>query len=98
MAKQVVNTDRITISANKLRSANSNIITAFDRVKSKMKLLDAWKGAAGTAAQTTKYKLYNNSNELSKVLQNYTNLLEQRINPAYVNTEDVNKKLADKFK
>ena len=99
MAKQVVNTERIASSANNLRTANNNINAAFGTMQSKARQLESnWKGAAGTAAQTTMYQLFRNSEERTAVIQNYINMLEQQINPGYNNTEDVNTRLADKFK
>ena len=99
MAKQVVNTDRIASSANRLRTVNGNINTAFATLRNKVNLLDSnWKGAAGAAAQTTKFQIFKDSGERSKVLQNYINLLAQQVDPGYNKAENVNKQLADKFK
>ncbi len=99
MAKQVVNTDRIASSVNKLRTVNSNINAEFRTLQNKAKKLDSnWKSAAGETAKSTMYQLFKNNDVRSAVLQNYMNLLEQQVNPGYGNTEDVNTKLADKFK
>ena len=99
MAKQVVNTDRITSSANKLRTVNNTINSEFSTLKNKAKQLDTnWKSAAGETARTTMYQLFNNGEIRSKVLQNYINMLEQQVNPGYTGAETVNTKLADKFK
>jgi uncharacterized protein YukE len=99
MAKQVVNTDSILSSVNKLRTVNNNINQAFQTFQNKAKQLDNnWYGAAGDAARTTMYQLFKYNEERSKVLRNYMNMLEQQINPGYINTETVNTKLADKFK
>jgi len=99
MAKQEINTDRVTSAATKLNTANSNINTAFGTLQNKAKQLDSdWNSAAGGIAQTTMYQLFKNSEARSAVLQNYINLLEQLVNPLYIETEAVNTKLADKFK
>ena len=99
MAKQVVNTDRLSSSANKLRSVNNNINSAFGTLRSRGKQLDnSWKGAAGESARTTMYQLFQHNDARSAVLQNYINTIEQQINPGYVSAETTNTKLADKFK
>jgi WXG100 family type VII secretion target len=99
MAKQVVNTDRIVSSANRLHVANNNINSAFQTLQNKAKQLDSnWTGAAGEAARTTMYQLFKNSEVRSAVLRNYINLLERQVSPGYTNAETVNTKLADKFK
>lgn len=99
MAEQIVNTLGISSSSNKLRTANNNINEEFITLQNKAKELDNnWHGAAGEAARTTMYQLFKYSEERSKVIQNYINILEQQINPGYNNSETVNTKLADKFK
>jgi len=99
MAKQVVNTDRLTSAANKLRTVNNNINGELRTLQNKANQLDSnWKSAAGDAARTTMYQLFKNNEERSAVLQNYINMLQQQVNPGYINTETVNTKLADKFK
>jgi hypothetical protein len=98
MPKQVVNTDRIISSVNKLRTVNGNINTAFSTLQIKIKQLNNWKGAAGTAAQTTAHHISQNNEVRSAVIQNYINMLEQQVNLGYIETETVNKKLADNFK
>ncbi|MDR1329236.1 MAG: hypothetical protein LBK23_06510 [Oscillospiraceae bacterium] len=99
MAKQVVNTDRIAASANKLRTVNGNINSEFRTLKSKAKQLDGnWKSPAGETARTTMYQLFKNGEARSAVLQNYVNMLEQQVTPGYAGAESVNTQLADKFK
>lgn len=99
MAKQIVNTIGITSSSNKLRTANDSINKEFQTMQNMAKKLDSnWRGAAGEAARTTMYQLFKYSDERSKVIQNYINMLEQQINPGYTDSETVNTKLADKFK
>ena len=102
MAKQVVNTERIASAANKLRTVNNNINNAFSTMQNKARQLDNnWKSAAGDAARITMYEIFkfNDSKDgRPAVLQNYINMLEQQVNPGYINTETTNKKLADNFK
>lgn len=99
MAKQVVDTSRIKDAASKLRAADSNMNYEFRNLLSKAKQLEAdWKGAAGSMAQTTAYRLFQNNEVRSAVLLNYVNMLEQQVNPGYTGAETVNKKLADSFK
>lgn len=99
MAKQVVNTERITSSATRLRTVNNTINSEFNTLQNKAKQLDSnWKSSAGETARTTMYQLFKNSEVRSTVLQNYINMLEQQVNPGYNNAETTNTKLADKFK
>ena len=99
MAKQAVNTDRIASAANKLRTVNNAINSEFSNMQKKAQQLDSnWKGAAGETARTTMYQLFKNNEPRSTVLQNYINLLEQQINPGYIDAETVNTTLADQFK
>lgn len=99
MAKQSINTNKVSSSANKLRTVNNNINNEFKILEKKAKQLDnKWKSAAGDAARTKMYKLFKNNEVRSTVLQNYINMLEQQVNPNYTSTETVNAKLADKFK
>ena len=97
--KQVVNTIGINDAANKLNNANRNIKIAFDSLKSiSESRIRSWNGAAGSVAQTKMHELFGASGNRHNVLQNYVNMLLQRINPAYIDTESVNTKLSDKFK
>lgn len=99
MAKQVVNTDRISLSANKLRTVNNNINSEFSKLKNNAQRLESnWKSSAADTAKTTMYRLFNNSEVRSNVLQNYINMLEQQINLGYVSVENANTTLAGKFK
>jgi len=99
MAKQIINTDRLILSATKLRAVNNSINSAFDTLQTKAKQIDNnWRGAAGDAAKSTMYQLFKYSEARSTVIQNYVNMLEQQVSPGYNNTETVNTKLADQFK
>lgn len=99
MAIQTVDTDKVAQTALKLRKADDNINNKFCNLQNETKKLEKiWKGAAGTAAQTTIYRLFQNNEARSAVLRNYINLLEQQVSPGYTKAETVNKKLADSFK
>ena len=99
MARQSINTDRVSSTANKLRTTNNNINNAFHTLQNTAKRLEYdWKSVAGSTAHTTMYQLFSNNEERSTVIQNYINMLEQQINPGYINAENANAKLADKFK
>ena len=99
MAKQSINTDRVMSAANKLRATNSIINNEFRTLHNKAKRLEYdWKSPAGSIAHTTMYHLFANNEVRSTVIQNYINMLEQQVNPGYIDTENANTKLADKFK
>lgn len=99
MAKQVVNTERFSLSVARLRNVNDNINSEFQTLKNKSRKLESsWNGNAAEAAKTTLYRLYGNNDVRSKVIQNYINMLEQQVNPGYTSAEEVNTTLADKFK
>jgi len=99
MAKQAINTDRVTSAANRLRATNNTINNEFRALQNAAKRLEYdWKSPAGSAAQTTMYQLFSNNQTRSDVIQNYINMLEQQVNPGYINAENTNIKLADKFK
>ena len=99
MEKQSINTDRVMSAANKLRTTNTAINNQFRTLQNTAKLLEYdWKSAAGSMAHTTMYQLFGNNQIRSTVIQNYINLLEQQVNPGYINAENTNTKLADKFK
>ena len=99
MTKQSINTENVASATNKLRNANTNIDNAFNTAKIRAKQLENnWRGKASTAAQTTLEQIFKSSAARSSVIANYIRMLEQQVNPGYVNTEDVNTKLADKFK
>lgn len=99
MSRQVVNTDKISVSVNKLHIVDSNINEEFETLERKAKQLDNnWKSIAGDTAGTRMYRIFKNNEMRSAVLQNYINMLKDQINPNYTNTESTNVRLADKFK
>lgn len=98
MTKQTVNTEGIASAAGKLRGINSNITFVFGTLKTTAKLLDDdWKGSAGESARTFMYEIFKGNEAREAVLQSYADMLEQKINPEYIETETANKSLADKF-
>jgi hypothetical protein len=99
MTVQVVNTDGISSTIAKLRTANNNINKEYDILENNAVQLDSnWQSQAGQAARDTMYGLFQYSEVRSAVLLNCINFLEQQINPSYIYVEDFNTKLADKFK
>ena len=99
MTKQIVDTEIISSSANKLRTADSNINSAFTTMQAKARQLDSnWKSRAGDAAISTMHSIAKNNDARSAVLQNYVNMLLQQVDPGYVSAENANVSLADKFK
>lgn len=99
MEKQVVNTERIALSAERLRNTNNAIDTAFSNMKRKTdKLGSNWKSRTADVAKSVLEKIMQDGVDRSKVLSNYINLLDQQVKLGYINTEDVNTTLADKFK
>ena len=98
MTEEIVDTERIGSAANGLRTANNNINSAFHTLLSKMRQLESWRGAAGTAAQTAMHQIINYNETRSAVVQNYVNILERQVNPSYESVETTNTKLADQFK
>ena len=98
MTRQEVNSEQISTASNSLRTTIINIDNDFDKLRGRMRQLESWRGAAGTAAQTTMHQIFNFNDARSKVLQNYLNMLEQQVNPGYQSAETTNRSLADKFK
>ena len=99
MAKQSIDTDRVASAANRLRSTNTAINNEFRTMQNAAKRLESdWNSRAGSAAHSTLYQLCGNNEVRSAVLENYINMLEQQVNPGYVNAENVNTRLADQFK
>lgn len=99
MAIQSIDTERVASSIASLRAVNGAINDAFDTMQKKAQQLDsAWNSKAGETAKTTMYQIFKNSDTRSAVIQNYINLLEQQVDPGYINTETVNTQLADQFK
>ena len=99
MAKQAIDTERVAAAASKLRATNTAINNELRSLQNAAKRLENnWRSAASSAAQTTLYQLFSNNDSRSAVMQNYIYVLEQQINPRYINVENANTKLADKFK
>lgn len=99
MAKQGIDTQQVISAAASLRNANNNINRSFAILKSIAENIEYdWNGAAGEKARTTMYNLFKGNEARYAVIQNYINLLEQQVDPNYINVEKVNSSLADKFK
>ena len=99
MTRQLVDTDQIRASAQSLRRINEQINSAFEQMRKETCGLDQdWQSAAGEAAMTAMYTLFRNQEARDKVLRNYIQMLEQQIQPGYVQAETANLSLADQFK
>jgi len=99
MTKLVVNTVGIDLANNKLRTANNAINQEFSTLQNRAKQLDNnWKSIAGDTARDTMHEIFKNNEARSAVLKEYINLLENKVNPGYIVTENNNTKLADQFK
>ena len=98
MSVQKVDTEGIAAAANAISTADANINNAFEQVrKIGMKMDESWNSSAGTIAETTLQQLITNNDARSTVLQNYVNILNQLVNPSYIEAENVNTKLSDMF-
>lgn len=99
MGRQTIDTNGVRITIEKIRMADENINLAFEKMTTTARNLECvWISEAGTAAQTTMCQIFKGGAERSNVLMNYYNLLNQLVCPGYVDSEEVNRKLADQFK
>lgn len=99
MSKQIVNTEGIEETVSCLVSVNNAIINKIEELQYHFKEVEnTWRSRAGERACTMMYQIFKNSEYRSAVIQNYINLLEQQVNPGYVNKETENTTLADMFK
>jgi len=98
MESQFVDTHGISIAADRIRIANTNINSRFQTMRSSMARLSNWIGSAGSVAQSARNQLLEHNTPRSDILQNYVNLLNRQVNPGYVSAENTNTSLADKFK
>lgn len=99
MSKQMVDTERLRLGGQSLSRINDQINNAFAEMrKSAERLEPNWQSAAGEKAVTTIYTLFRSQEDRDKVLRNYIQLLEQQVQPGYVQAETANLSLADQFK
>lgn len=98
MAIQKVDTEAIALAASAIATAGANVTTEFQNVRNAGNtMISNWNSKAGTAAQTLMYELFAGSEAQASVLQNYANVLQQVVNPGYVESETANTTLADQF-
>lgn len=100
MSDLKVNTDRVLNSANNLAVINNKIRNSFGNVeKAVNQLNNAWGGSAAENAMT-KFNSIKSSfcDERYEVLDGYVRFLQSQAGEGYVETETVNKSLADAFK
>ena len=100
MARQSIDTDRVSTTITHLKNIKQNINSAFTTMErtSKSTLEWNWKSPAGDSAMTLLLELLKDNKARDTVLQNYITFLEQQINPGYINAEATNKSLASQFK
>lgn len=99
LTKQTIDTEKVASAIDRLRSANNKINEDFQTLQNTAKRLETdWTGEAGSLAHTTMYELFTFNEVRSTILENYTGILEQQVNPGYENAENANLKLADKFR
>lgn len=95
-----VNTDSVDLAAAAISGLNNKITSAFSDVEASMNSLNTfWDGAASdhgrNAFFSIKEKFYE---ERYNAMEGYVVYLHKVIGTGYVQTEDVNKKLAELFK
>lgn len=95
----LVNSEGISDTASELKTRNNNISSAFETLKkSSHRLESSWKSRAGNEACSKMQQMFQIGESRELVLNNYAVLLEQQVNPGYINAENVNTSLADYFK
>ncbi|MCL1794237.1 MAG: hypothetical protein FWG34_10230 [Oscillospiraceae bacterium] len=98
MATQAVNTEGITFAADKLHDANSYINFIFGSLQTTVKSLGDWRGVAGESARDAICQIFKGNDARDEVMKNYIEVLNQVVNPGYIETENKNRTLADQFK
>lgn len=100
MANLKVNAGQVIASANKIKNLNDQMRDGFSSVQDAITRLDGvWDGSAATNA-ISKFNSIKNSycDSRYKVVDNFVAFLHQQVGEGYVQTENVNKSLADAFK
>lgn len=100
MANLKIDTVAVTTAANNIGNINKQIRDSFDQVESAIKRLDSsWDGSVSTAAIGKFNEMKSKYVDARfKVMENYRRFLLEQVGQGYVQTEDVNKKLSEKFK
>ena len=98
-SRQAINTQGVESAVNNIRRGNNSINNDFRALQRRMERLgNNWQSAAGTVAQTTMQQIVVGNESRSGVLDNFCTMLMQQVNPGYIQAEQVNTRLADKFK
>ncbi len=99
MAKQIIDTVRVSQTITKLKSVNSAIDNEMTVLEGTPKRLEGgWNSMAGDIACGMLRRILPGGKARSTVIRNYINMLEQQVNPGYIATEEHNTKLSDNFK
>jgi len=99
MTEIKVNTEGIADTVERLRSADSNINDAVERLSRSGKRLEFhWESGAGAQAMTKMYELFALNEQRAAVMQNYIRFLQQQVEPNYTSAETGNTQLADQFR
>lgn len=100
MADLRINTEAVVTAAGKIKDYNSQLRDEFSDVQNAInRLNNNWDGPASSNAIGKFNELRNDFFEARyNVMDNYVNYLLQQVGEGYVQTEDVNKSLADQFK
>ena len=100
MPRQSIDTEKMDSTIVTLKTTNQNISRAFSEMEriARSTLQNNWNSSAGDAAFRQLMELLKGHESRETVLQNYINLLEQQVNPGYLDAEELNKSLASQFK
>ena len=99
MAKQqLVDTVVIAEAIETIQSTDNVIDQYCEDLRKEATKLNSWKGKAAEAARTNFLELLKYNETRSDALGNYVKFLNEQVIPGYVQTETVNKSLADYFK
>ena len=100
MADLKVNAEQVIATADRIKNLNMQMRDAFPDVENAMNKLDVtWDSAAATSA-FSKFNAIKNAycDARYSVVDNYVAFLYQQVGEGYIQTEDVNKTLAEQFK
>ena len=98
MSLQKVDTEQIAAAAGAITTANGNMNTNFEKIRTLgQSMSGSWNSAAAEAAENLMQQLFKGNEAREAMFQNCANLLSQQVNPGYENSETANTKLADMF-
>jgi len=98
MDRQVVDVNGINAAAQSIRSTENRIDMRFRELQSSIATLNNWVGSAGDTARRERDRVMAHNKPRSKVLMSYDMILSRLVNPGYVQAENTNTSLADKFR